>query len=100
MTYNLNRVSGLLMIFFIGGSTACFPASFIFKANYDPISGGVFAILGSVFLAIGAILVLINKGESKNDKNTTNPQIVHSVLLLNIITAVVMTILGETVKFW
>ncbi len=100
MTFNLNRKTGPLMMYFMGGSTACFPAYFIFCANYDEISGNVFLILGAVFLIIGALLLLSNKNASANDKETTPANYVYALFGLNVVTMIVMYILGSTVKFY
>ena len=100
MPFNLNKPSGIAMLFILGGSTASFPPYFIFEANYDPISANVFLIVGAVLLAIGALLLLANKNASENDKNAVNTSVPVFLLLLNIITAVVMFILGQTIRFW
>ncbi|MCY3413945.1 MAG: hypothetical protein INQ03_20045 [Candidatus Heimdallarchaeota archaeon] len=98
MGYNLNSLSGMLALYCIGGSTACFPAVFIFKANNDPMAGAIFTIIGSVFLALGAILLYMSRDANEYQEGKRS-QLFMFLLLLNIITAVVMYILSETIRF-
>lgn len=87
------------MIWFIGGSTACMPAHFIFAANRDPLAASIFQLLGGIFLAIAAVLLIMNKSASSNDQNNSPASVVHGLLLICIINMVVMTILGQTIRF-
>ena len=67
MGYDLNRFSGILMLFFCGGSCASFPASFILYGHYQPIAGAVFAIIGASFLMVTAILLFMNRKSGPSD---------------------------------
>jgi hypothetical protein len=104
MKLNLNRFSGIMVIFFLGGACASFPASFLFRANYDDITGSVFTILGASFLMVAAFFILINATETKNGKSDMPENItmkfIFGLLGLTIVTGVVMVILGEFVRFW
>lgn len=103
MKFNLNRLTGILMLYFIGGACACFPAVFILRANGDTVGGSIFTIVGGSCLIVGAVFLLINSGEAKNNKSDLDDekrtQIVYGLLALTVITMVVMFILGETVRF-
>ena len=104
MKLNLNRFSGIMVIFFLGGACASFSASFLFRANYDDITGSVFTILGASFLMVAAFFIMINAAETKNGKSDMPEKItmniVFGLLGLTIVTGVVMVILGEFIRFW
>lgn len=100
MKYNLNSLSGIFAIYFLAGATASFPASFIFKGNGDLISGSIFTIIGASFLAIGAVFMFLNsKSSDEGLSEIKRSQTMRIILLLAVLTASVMTILGETVRF-
>lgn len=104
MKLNLNRFSGIMMLFFFGASCASFPPSFILRGNHDEIGGLVFMILGGSFLIIGAIFLIINAGEAKKNKSDLSEskkmQLILGLLALTVLTMLVMYILGEYVRFY
>ncbi|UYP45883.1 hypothetical protein NEF87_002168 [Candidatus Lokiarchaeum ossiferum] len=103
MKLNLNRLSGILMLYCMGGACACFPAVFIFRANYDPMAGSIFTIVGGSLLIVSAIFLLINSTEAKSNKvdldDQKRTQIVYGLMALTVITVVVMFLLGEIIRF-
>ncbi|MHA1910316.1 MAG: hypothetical protein ACTSYA_01360 [Candidatus Kariarchaeaceae archaeon] len=99
MSYNLNRPSGIGMVWSLGASTACHVAYFIIIAHYKVIAANIFLIIGSSLLMVGALFMLINKAASKDDTSKANDSLVMGILLLNIITLVVMFILGQSIRF-
>jgi len=99
MSYNLNRPSGIGVIWSLGASTACYVGYFILAAHYKDIAANVFLIVAGSLLLLGALLMLVNGAASKNDKEKTKNNFVLCVLIFNIISLVVMYILAQDIRF-
>ena len=104
MKLNLNRLSGMIMLFCLGSAASMFVSSFLLRGHYHDLAGAICNLVGASLFTIALICWGINALEVKNGKddpsNELHTKFILGINAFTILTLVVMMILGESIRFW
>ncbi|MFW9991613.1 MAG: hypothetical protein ACFFD4_06105 [Candidatus Odinarchaeota archaeon] len=99
MQFDLNDTKGIIGIYCLGGALGSYLAFFYYsmmEATLEhTIAAFAFAVIGGIFLVVGAILLAMNAQMMKNANNVRNPNLNSTTItrLLIVITAIIIALL-------
>ena len=99
MQFDLNETKGVLGIYCFGAALGCYLAFFYYsmmEATLEhTIAAFAFAVIGGVFLVVGAIMLAMNVQMMKEANNVRNPNLNPDTIarLLIVITVIIIALL-------